>query len=117
MSGKIDLEIFDKSFRPRQLDNLFRLGLVGGKLDPPLGSPKNQCAIEGQTREVAQAQGTGREQRDNQAVAKIESARTGSPPSFGSRHQSEAEIEQFPDRDQSVPFWPGWLVPRPNLRV
>src|SRR5262245_51427604 len=100
MAGEIGLAISDKGLRPWQLDHLFRIGITGGISDPPWRSAANQCAIKGETGEVAQAKGTGCSQRDKQAITMDESADASSMLSFGFRHQGEAEIKQLLYWDQ-----------------
>jgi hypothetical protein len=82
-----------------------------------MDSTENQRPFEGEARKVAQAKGTGREQRDKQAITMNDSTGAGSTLMFRSRYQPETEVKQLSCRNQSVALWPSWSMPRPDRRT
>lgn len=119
IAGEIGFDRRCERFGPGHLDRLlrFRFGIRCRKLDPPVGPTENQRAIECKARKVAQAKGTGREQRDKQPITMNDSTGAGSTLTFRSRYQPETEVKQLSCRNQSVALWPNRPMPRADRRT
>ena len=93
MAAQINLESGDQRVGPGQLDRVLGLGVRGRDLNPPLLAATNQGALEGKTDKIGHPQRASGEQREHQAIAKVDGAVTWRSYLFGCGHHVEAEIE------------------------
>ena len=93
MAAQINVESGDQRFGPGQLDRVLGLGVRGRDLNPPLLAATNQGALQGKTDKIGQAQRASGEQREHQAIAKVDGAIAWRSHLLGCGHQVDAEIE------------------------